>query len=255
MNAHGMTTCFEGRRAVVSGGAGGIGGAVARRLLAAGALVTTLDIKPLPETWRAAGGEWRHCVGDLSDEAFVAQALAEASADGKLDYLVNAAGLLLFGEDQSIATLDMTVWRRVIDANLTSAALCARHAVPCMRANGGGAMVHLSSIQALRGDDKPQDAYQAAKAGVIALSKSLAIQFAADAIRSNAVLPGPTESPMQQRWQHDPALKKATAGAVPLGRVGRPQDIASAVIFLLSDQASYITGTELIVDGGLTALP
>ena len=249
-----MTTCFEGKRAVVTGGAGGIGGAVARRLLAAGTRVTTLDIKPLPEASRSDGDKWRHCVGDLSDEGFVARAITEASVDGKLDYLVNAAGLLLFGEDQSIATLDMAVWRRVIDANLTSAALCARHAVPLMRANGG-AMVHLSSIQALRGDDKPQDAYQAAKAGVIALSKSLAIQFAADGIRSNAVLPGPTESPMQQRWQHDPTLKKATAAAVPLGRVGRPEDIASAVTFLLSDQASYITGTELIVDGGLTALP
>jgi 3-oxoacyl-[acyl-carrier protein] reductase len=116
-------------------------------------------------------------------------------------------------------------------------------------------MVHISSIQCLRGDDKPQDAYQAAKAGMLALSKSIAIQFARDGIRSNCILPGPVDSPMQDRWRDDPAQKAAVAAAVPLGRIGLPQDIADACLFLLSDKASYITGTELIVDGGLMARP
>ena len=116
-------------------------------------------------------------------------------------------------------------------------------------------MVHFSSIQCLRGDEVPQDAYQVAKAGILALSKSIAIQFAPDRIRSNVILPGPTESPMQARWQAEPAMKHRTASAVPLGRVGTPQDMAEACLFLLSDRASYITGTELIVDGGLTARP
>ena len=130
-----------------------------------------------------------------------------------------------------------------------------RHAVPLMKRSKGGAMVHIASTQALRGDDKPQDAYQASKAAILSLSKSLAIQFAANRIRSNCVVPGPCQSPMQSRWEENPSLKEATAGVIPLGRVGDPEDIANAVLFLLSDQASYITGTELIVDGGLTARP
>jgi 3-oxoacyl-[acyl-carrier protein] reductase len=124
-----------------------------------------------------------------------------------------------------------------------------------MKRSGGGAMVHVASIQALRGDDRPQDAYQASKAAIISLSKSLAVQFAADGIRSNALLPGGTHSPMQERWDQDPAMKQAAAGAVPLGRVGTTQDMADAILFLLSDKAAFITGTELIVDGGRTALP
>ena len=133
--------------------------------------------------------------------------------------------------------------------------LAARHAIPPMRRSGGGAMVHFSSIQCLRGDDRPQDAYQVAKAGILALSKSIAIQCAEDRIRSNAILPGPTESPMQARWQAAPEMKHRTAAAVPLGRVGSTADMAAACLFLLSDQAAFITGTELIVDGGLTARP
>jgi 3-oxoacyl-[acyl-carrier protein] reductase len=133
--------------------------------------------------------------------------------------------------------------------------LTARHAIPRMQQSGGGAMVHVSSIQCLRGDDRPQDAYQAAKAGILALSKSIAIQFASRKIRSNVILPGPTESPMQARWQADPKLKHRTAAAVPLGRVGSVKDMADACLFLLSDRAAYITGTEVIVDGGLMARP
>jgi 3-oxoacyl-[acyl-carrier protein] reductase len=124
-----------------------------------------------------------------------------------------------------------------------------------MQKSGGGALVHFSSIQCLRGDDRPQDAYQVAKAGILALSKSIAIQFALQNIRSNVILPGPTESPMQARWQEAPDMKHRTASAVPLGRVGTPEDMAEACRFLLSDRAAYITGTELIVDGGMMARP
>jgi NAD(P)-dependent dehydrogenase (short-subunit alcohol dehydrogenase family) len=101
----------------------------------------------------------------------------------------------------------------------------------------------------------PQDAYQVAKAGVLALSKSIAIQFAKDRIRSNVILPSATESPMQAGWEKDPELKRRTAEGVPLGRVGTTEDMANACLFLLSDQASFITGTELLVDGGRMALP
>jgi 3-oxoacyl-[acyl-carrier protein] reductase len=169
--------------------------------------------------------------------------------------LVNAAGILLFGQDRSLLDVDLDVWDRVLAVTLKGCMLCARHVIPRMQETGGGAMVHISSTQCLRGDDRPQDAYQCSKAALLALSRSIAIQFAKDQIRSNVILPSATESPMQARWQADPEQKRRTAAGVPLGRVGTVQDMANACLFLLSDQAAFITGTELIVDGGRTALP
>ena len=122
-----------------------------------------------------------------------------------------------------------------------------------MKQNRGGSLVHFSSIDALVGDSKPQDAYGASKAAIIRLSKSIAVQFARDGIRSNAILPGPVMSPMQGRWQDKPELQEHVAQSIPLGRIGTTQDLSNACLFLLSDEASFITGTELIVDGGVTA--
>jgi len=124
-----------------------------------------------------------------------------------------------------------------------------------MKKNKFGSMVHISSIDALSGDNKPQDAYGASKAAMIRLSKSLSIQFASYNIRSNIVLPGPIVTPMQKRWKKNLKAKKQLSKIIPLQRVGKPQDIANAILFLLSDEGNYITGTEITVDGGLTARP
>ena len=160
----------------------------------------------------------RYVQADLRDADAVARAMAACHDDaGRLDCLVNAAGVLLLGRDRSLVDMDLDVWDDVLAINLKGAAICARHAVPLMKRTGGGAMVHIATIQCVRGDDAPQDAYQASKAGLIAMSKSIAIQFAADGIRSNTILPGPTQTPMQQRWVDDPSLREATEGAVPLG--------------------------------------
>jgi NAD(P)-dependent dehydrogenase (short-subunit alcohol dehydrogenase family) len=243
---------FTGRTAVVTGAGGGMGLQIARDLVAAGVRVVGIDLKARPAELEGAA----YAQGDVSDDGFVADAIGAAFAEtGRLDYLVNAAGVLWFGRDRSLVDIELEVWNRVIAINLTGCMLTARHAIPLMRKSGGGAMVHFSSTQCLRGDDRPQDAYQVAKAGILALSKSIAIQFARDKIRSNVVLPSATESPMQARWEQDPALKRATAAAVPLGRVGTVEDAANACLFLLSDQAAFITGTELVVDGGRMALP
>jgi NAD(P)-dependent dehydrogenase (short-subunit alcohol dehydrogenase family) len=242
---------FAGRTAVVTGAGGGMGLEIARRLAAAGAAVTGIDLKRRPDGF---AGEYAQ--GDVSDEGFVRATIETAhERSGRLDYLVNAAGILLFEEDTSLLEIELAVWNRVLAVNLTGSMLTARHAVPAMRASGGGAMVHIASTQCLRGDPAPQDAYQCSKAAILALSKSIAIQFAGDRIRSNALLPSATESPMQARWEGDPESRRRTARGVPLGRVGTTADMAEACLFLLSERASFITGTELIVDGGRTALP
>jgi len=246
---------FANKTAIVTGAGSGMGLNIARDLLAAGAKVTMIDLKPerppdLPAD-RAL-----YLIGDVTDDTFIYKAIAHAFHDsGRLDYLVNAAGVLWFGRDKSLVEIDLDLWDKILAIDLKSMVVTTRHAVPFMQQTSGGAMVHVSSIQCLRGDDKPQDAYQAAKAGMLALSKSIAIQFARDNIRSNCILPGPVDSPMQDRWRQNPAQKKAVEAAIPLGRVGTTQDMADAALFLLSDKARYITGTELIVDGGLMARP
>lgn len=247
---------FNGKSAVVTGAGGGMGYRIACDLIEGGACVLMLDIKPRPETIPGKPQQTIYLEVDLTDEAAVAEAVGKAGRDfGGIDYLANVAGALWFGRDCSALEIDPDIWDRVMAVNLKSMVHTAKHVVPLMRARGGGAMVHFSSTQCLRGDPAPQDAYQAAKAGVVALSKSLAIQLAADNIRSNVIYPGPTESPMQQRWQDNPAQRAATADVVPLGRVGTVEDMSNACLFLLSDRAAYITGTELLVDGGLQARP
>jgi 3-oxoacyl-[acyl-carrier protein] reductase len=250
------STGFAGKTAVVTGAAGGMGLNVARDLLAEGAHVTLIDLKEDAPPLADRQGHARYVSVDLTDEPAVGRAVHSAyEATGRLDYLINAAGVLWFGRDRSLVDIDLDVWDEVLAIDLKSIVHTTRHAVPLMRRSGGGAMVHVSSTQCLRGDDEPQDAYQAAKAAIIALSKSLAIQLAPDGIRSNVIVPGPTASPMQARWEGAPGLREATARAIPLGRVGTTQDMADAILFLLSDRASFITGTELVVDGGLLARP
>lgn len=242
---------FDGKTAIVTGGGGGMGYATAALLVAGGADVTMVDLKDPPALPDGPGGA-SYAQGDVSDWDFVSGVF-----DGldRLDYLVNAAGVLWFGKDVGAVDIDLEIWDRVMAINLKSMVLTAKAGVPMMQAAGGGSIVNISTIQCLRGDTAPQDAYQASKAGVIALTKSLAIQYAGDNIRANTILPGGAWTPMQERWDNDPEAAARAAGAVPLGRVGTPQDIAGAIGFLLSDKASWITGIELIVDGGRTALP
>ena len=238
--------------ALVTGAGGGMGRAIARELAEGGARVGSIDLKPEPDL---AEGE-HYYQGDLTDDAFLRATVEDAVARwGRIDWLVNAAGVLWFDRDRSVLDIDFDVWRSVLAINLDAAVRLTRLAVPHMKRAGGGAIVFVSTTQALRGDDRPQDAYQASKAALFAVSKSLAIQLAPFGIRSNVLIPGPTATPMQARWDDNPEGRRAVERAIPLGRVGTPEDMAHAATFLLSDRASFITGTELLVDGGLLARP
>jgi NAD(P)-dependent dehydrogenase (short-subunit alcohol dehydrogenase family) len=241
---------FSNRVAVVTGAGGGMGEAIARALAEAGAKVTAIDVKPCPDSLKLPGGHVSFHQGDLRDDALVERVFADTAArEGRLDYLANVAGVLWFGRDKSLLEMDLKVWDEVMDINLRTMVLTSRAAVPLMKRSGGGAMVHFSTIQWMRGDPQPQDAYQASKAAVCALSRSLAMQLAGDNIRSNAICPGPALTPLQARWNTDEA-RGTVARYVPLGRIGTAEDMAQAALFLLSDAASFITGIELPVDGG-----
>ncbi|MFQ6550661.1 SDR family NAD(P)-dependent oxidoreductase [Aestuariibius sp. 2305UL40-4] len=243
---------FTNRHLVVTGAGGGMGQEIALCYLQAGGLVTGFDVKPPPDALAAYGDRVSFYQVDITDAANVSEAIdAAATNRGRLDHLANVAGVLWFDRDGSALEMDLGVWDEVFDINLKAMVHTARAAIRHMRATEGDrAMVHVSTTQWYRGDPKPQDAYAASKAGVCALSKSLAMQLAAEGIRSNALVPGLTLSPLQARW--DDEAKRASAAAVaPLGRLGTPADMAAATLFLLSDRASYITGVELVVDGGL----
>lgn len=247
---------FLGKTAVVTGAGGGMGGQVAHDLCTAGANVCMIDLKDMPDGYTGFGDRAAYFQGDLTDHSFLENVVAETCTRfGTIDYLVNAAGILLFDKDFGVVDMDFAIWDKVMDVNLKGPARLAQLCIPHMIKKPDSAMVHFSSIGAYRGDSKPQDAYQASKAGLIALSKSIAIQFADKGLRSNIVSPGMIDTPLQSRWDHQQGARKAIAAAVPLKRLGQPEDLSNATLFLLSDLASYITGVDLVVDGGLLALP
>jgi NAD(P)-dependent dehydrogenase (short-subunit alcohol dehydrogenase family) len=245
---------FTQKVAFVAGAGGGMGLAIANALIEQGCHVGMADLKSVPDGIMPGPGDYLYKEGNLSDDDFAHSAVNEtASTFGRLDYLINTAGVLWLDRDKSVVEMDMDVWDQVMTINLKTFALTSRYAIPHMQSAGGGSIVHFSSIDATGGDAPAQDAYGASKAAVIRLAKSLAIQFAGDNIRSNVILPGPTMTPMQERWEGNAEAQANVAGFVPLGRLGTPKDMADACLFLLSDQASYITGVEIPVDGGIKA--
>ena len=251
-----MKLNFKGKSAVITGASGGMGLAISKELSKNDISVLMLDLQSPNKNFLK---ENKNCIFKKVDVTNFDRMKTHIDAFYKknksIDYLVNTTGVLWFNRDVSALDINSNVWDKVFEINLKSMMYLSKIIVPKMKKNKFGSMVHISSVDALSGDDKPQDAYGASKAAMIRLSKSFAIQFASSNIRSNIILPGSIETPMQSRWKKNPKAKKKLEKFIPLNRVGKPKDISNASIFLLSDQASYITGTELIVDGGITSKP
>jgi len=250
-----MKLNFSGRVAIITGGSGGIGLSIVKKLIENKIKVIILDINtPNKKVLLSKLVEFKKT--DLSDYRSLQSSLKEIKKKNKkIDYVINAAGVLWFDKDISLEKISIKTWEKVLAINLNSIVIVLQSILPLMKKNKFGSIVHISSIDALSGDDKPQDAYGTSKAALLRLSKSISIQYAGKNIRSNSILPGPIETPMQKRWKTNPKAKKDLSKIIPLQRVGDPADIANSTIFLLSDESSFITGTELIVDGGLTARP
>ena len=248
-----MKLIFKGKVAVVTGGSGGIGLDVSKKLAKLKIKVLILDInKPNISKNKFIYFE----KVDLSNENEINQAINKfIKKEKRIDYIVNAAGVLWFDKDLGLEKIKTDIWDKVFSINLKSMMIVLKKILPNMKKNKFGSIVNISSIDALSGDDKPQEAYGASKAAMIRLSKSIAIQYANKNIRSNSILPGPVDTPMQKRWKKNPNAKKNLTKIIPLQRVGKPENIADTVLFLLSEQSSFITGTEIIVDGGLKARP
>ncbi len=250
-----MKLNFSGRTALITGGSGGIGLSIVKKLIKNKIKVIILDINT-PSKKILLNKFVEFIKIDLSDYKNLQLCLTDLKKKyKKIEYVINAAGVLWFDRDVSLEKIEINTWDKVFSINLNSIVIVLQSILPQMKKNKFGSIVHISSIDALSGDDKPQDAYGSSKAALLRLSKSISIQYASKNIRSNSILPGPIETPMQKRWKKNPETKKNLSKVIPLKRVGKPTDIANSAIFLLSDESSFITGTELIIDGGLRAKP
>ena len=243
---------LDGKVALISGGARGQGATEAKLFAQEGARVVFGDVldgagKRVEEDIRQAGGSAIYIHLDVTQESDWQQDVATAvSTYGKLDILVNNAGIL---RRESIEETSKELWDTVLAVNATGVFLGTKHAIPAMRQAGGGSIVNISSVSGMIALGAP--AYNASKGAVRVFTKVTAIQHAKDNIRCNSIHPGPIDTPMTQTT--DPARRNKIVSDVPLGRYGTSEDIAYGVLYLASDEARFMTGAELVIDGGYTA--
>ena len=248
---------LAGKVAIVSGGANGMGEAEAHLFAKEGAKVIVADMsveggERVAAAIAAAGGEARFARIDVTDEDDWQETVKTAvSVYGKLDILVNNAGISGTYQPDTLST---EAWDRVMSINARGVFLGMKHAIPEMQRTGGGSIVNISSISGFAGQVGIHMAYNASKGAVRIMTKSAAVQYAKDGIRVNSVHPGIMPAMTTSVLTADPEVRAKMLAQVPMGREGRREEVGYAVLFLASDEASYITGTELVVDGGFLAL-
>jgi cyclopentanol dehydrogenase len=247
---------LENKVALISGGARGIGAAITKIFAREGAKLVIGDIledegRKTADEVTAAGGECFFVRLDVTSEADWAQAAEEVKARfGRLDILVNNAGISARGTVEETSEAE---WTRTMDINVKGAFLGTKQAIPMMRAVEGGSIINISSGAGIAPQPGTSGAYAASKGAVRIFTKSTAIQYAQENIRCNSVHPGPIETDMLLATRPDPGLLDTMMGRVPLGRFGKAEEIANGVLYLATDESSFVTGSELVIDGGRTA--
>jgi NAD(P)-dependent dehydrogenase (short-subunit alcohol dehydrogenase family) len=244
---------LQDRVAVITGAGSGIGLATARRMAAEGAVIVAVDIDETAGAKVAAETGGTFVAADVSREDDVQRLFDGVVAQhGRVDIAFNNAGISP-PEDDSILTTGLDAWRRVQEINLTSVYLCCKHVLPHMQRAGRGSIINTASFVAVLGAATSQISYTASKGGVLAMSRELGVQFAREGIRVNALCPGPVNTPLlQELFAKDPERAARRLVHVPMGRFAEAEEIAAAVAFLASDDASFITASAFLVDGGLT---
>ena len=247
---------IQGKRAIITGAGSGMGRAAARRFHAEGASVALIDLDaPALDALVAeleGGDDVLALPADVRDEGAIEAAVGSAvEAFGGLDIVVGNAGVQLAGEDDQADRLSLEVWKRTVDINLTGMFLICKHGIRALLANGGGTVVCTASPTGLYGCAAGYDAYSASKAGVYGLIRVMAADYA-PSIRINGVIPGYSDTAMTS-WV-TPADKEALLRTIPMGRAGTAEEVASVMLFLASDEASYVTGAVWAADGGMTAI-
>jgi NAD(P)-dependent dehydrogenase (short-subunit alcohol dehydrogenase family) len=243
---------------IITGGGGGMGRVAARMFAKEGAKVVVAEFgesagRETVELITADGGEATFVRADVSSESDAKAMVDHAIATyGRLDVLYNNAGVMPEA-DHSVVDTEVDVWDKVMAVNVRGVFLGCKYAIPAMVAGGGGSIINIASFVAILGCSVPQDAYTASKGAVLSLTRSLAVQFGPDAIRTNAICPGPVETPLLMDWLlKDEAAKRLRLARNPTGRFGKPEEIVHMAIYLASDESRWTNGASLVVDGGIT---
>jgi NAD(P)-dependent dehydrogenase (short-subunit alcohol dehydrogenase family) len=240
-------TRLAGKVCVVTGAAGGIGSATVERFGEEGATVVGVDLT------ESSPGDLA-LAADVTDEAAVRELFARVRSEyGQVDVLFNNAGISP-ADDGSVLDTSLEAWQRVQDVNLRSVFLCCKHGIPHLLESGGGSVINTASFVAVMGAATSQISYTASKGGVLALTRELGVEFARRGVRVNALCPGPVDTPLlRELYAHDPEAAERRLVHVPMGRFAEAVELANAVLFLASDEASFVTASTFLVDGGLAA--